>query len=157
VSKNTVGSLCSGVNRIPQASFMSHLVMTALMKTSIHFQASFTEYVREDEQFSSHVRSDLDSHACSSCRGGSSSDASADSATISHPTRRIPAQGCSRAIDVVLHRGRPAHPMPDNFSVHLNGNPLPRSIRAGWGCQLKRRVALDKVEEVLRETPNRAV
>jgi hypothetical protein len=33
-------------------------------------------------------------------------------------------EGCSRAIDVVLHRGRPAQPdRPDNFSVHLNGNP----------------------------------
>src|ERR1700686_3831215 len=33
-------------------------------------------------------------------------------------------QGCSRAVDVVLHRWRPAQPdRPDNFSVHLNGKP----------------------------------
>ena len=33
-------------------------------------------------------------------------------------------QGCSRAIDVVLHRGRPAHSdRPDNFSVDLDGKP----------------------------------
>src|SRR2546426_227217 len=31
-------------------------------------------------------------------------------------------QGCARAIDVILHRGRPAQPdRPDNFSIHLNG------------------------------------
>jgi hypothetical protein len=31
-------------------------------------------------------------------------------------------QSSLRAIDVVLHRGRSAHPdRPDNFSVHLNG------------------------------------
>src|SRR5207253_6916881 len=33
-------------------------------------------------------------------------------------------QGCSRAVDVVLHRGCPAQTdRPDNFSVHLNGKP----------------------------------
>jgi hypothetical protein len=33
-------------------------------------------------------------------------------------------QSSSRAIDVILHRRRPAQPdRPDNFSVHLNGNP----------------------------------
>src|SRR5260370_41392795 len=38
-------------------------------------------------------------------------------------------QGCSCAVDVVLHRGRPAQTdRPDNFSVHLNGKPSsPRS------------------------------
>src|SRR5258708_38615686 len=33
-------------------------------------------------------------------------------------------QGCLRAIDVVLHRGRSTHPdRPDNFSVHFDGKP----------------------------------
>src|SRR3984893_6144763 len=62
-------------------------------------------------------------------------------------------EGCSRAIDVVLHRGRPAQPdRSDNFSVHLNGTPpTPRrhSCKRREAGQ-KRRVALDKVEKVLR-------
>ena len=33
-------------------------------------------------------------------------------------------EGCSRAIDVVLHRGCPAQTdRPDNLSVHLDGKP----------------------------------
>ena len=62
-------------------------------------------------------------------------------------------QGCSRAIDVVLHRGRPAHPdRPDDFTVHLNGKPSPvrRYTRKRGDAGQKRRVALDKVEKVLR-------
>jgi hypothetical protein len=58
-----------------------------------------------------------------------------------------------RAIDVVLHRGRPAQPdRSDNFSVHLNGKPSTprRHTRKRWDTGQKRRVALDKVEEVLR-------
>src|SRR6202162_5942619 len=62
-------------------------------------------------------------------------------------------QGCSRAIDVILHRGRPAQPdRPDHFSVHLNGKPpTPRrhALKRGDAGQ-ERRVALDKVEKVLR-------
>src|SRR5882762_2724520 len=62
-------------------------------------------------------------------------------------------QGCFRAIDVVLHCGRPAQPdRPDNFSVHLNRKPSsPRRYTGKRGnAGQKRRVALDKVEEVLR-------
>src|SRR5229473_5103885 len=62
-------------------------------------------------------------------------------------------QGCSRAIDVVLHRGCPAQPdRPDNFSVHLNGKaPTPRRhTRKRGNASQQRRVALDKVEKVLR-------
>ena len=54
-------------------------------------------------------------------------------------------QGCSRAIDVVLHRGRPAHPdRPDNFSVHLNGEPSSprRHTRKRGDAGQERRVAL---------------
>jgi len=59
-------------------------------------------------------------------------------------------QGCSRAIDVVLYRGRPAQSdRPDNFSVHLNGKPSTprRHARKRWDTGQKRRVALDKVEK----------
>src|SRR6266403_1722455 len=62
-------------------------------------------------------------------------------------------QGCARAIDVILHRGRPAQPdRPDNISVHLNGKPpTPRRYTRKRGdTGQKRRVALDKVEKVLR-------
>src|SRR6202022_1641629 len=62
-------------------------------------------------------------------------------------------QGCSRAIDVVLHCGRPAQPdSPDNFSVHLDGEPSSprRHTRKRGHAGQKRRVALDKVEKVLR-------
>src|ERR1700730_7934990 len=62
-------------------------------------------------------------------------------------------QGCSRAIDVVLHRGRPAQPdRPDNFSVHLDGKPstVGRHTRKRGDAGQKRRVVLDKVEKVLR-------
>src|SRR5229473_5741700 len=62
-------------------------------------------------------------------------------------------QGCSRAIDVVLHRGRPAQPdRPDNFSVHLNWKPSAprRHTRKRGHPGQKRRVTLDKVEKVLR-------
>src|SRR5438309_7479117 len=62
-------------------------------------------------------------------------------------------QGCARAIDVVLHGGRPAQPdRPDNFSVHLNGKPSTpsRHARKRGDASQKRRVAFDKVEKVLR-------
>src|SRR5258708_19720980 len=62
-------------------------------------------------------------------------------------------QGCFCAIDVVLHRGRPAQPdRPDNFSVHLNGKPSTprRHTRKRGDAGQKRRVALDKVEKLLR-------
>src|SRR6266436_6254609 len=62
-------------------------------------------------------------------------------------------QGCSRTIDIVLHRGRSAHPdRPDNFSVHLDGKPSTprRHTRKRGDAGQKRRVALDKVEKVLR-------
>src|SRR6202795_2992659 len=62
-------------------------------------------------------------------------------------------QGCSRAIDIVLHCGRPAHPdRPDNFSVHLNWKPSTprRHTRKRGDASQKRRVALDKVEKLLR-------
>src|SRR5436853_7155063 len=62
-------------------------------------------------------------------------------------------QGCSRAIDVVLHRGRADQPdRPDNFSVHLNGKPSTprRHTRKRGDTGQKRWVALDKVEKVLR-------
>src|SRR6266852_179381 len=62
-------------------------------------------------------------------------------------------QGCSRAVDVVLHRGRPAHSdRPDNFSVHLNGKPssVRRYTRKRGDASQKRWVALDKVKKVLR-------
>src|ERR1700694_2353454 len=62
-------------------------------------------------------------------------------------------QGCSRAIDVVLHSGRSAQPdRPDNFSVHLDGKPSTprRHTRERGDTGQKRRVALDKVEKVLR-------
>ena len=47
-------------------------------------------------------------------------------------------QGCSRAVDVVLHRGRPAHPdRPDKFSIHLDRKPSPRTPphAPAWGCR----------------------
>jgi hypothetical protein len=59
----------------------------------------------------------------------------------------------SRAVNVILHRGRPAHPdRPDNFSVHLNGKPSTprRHTRKRRDASQKRRVALDKVEQFLR-------
>src|SRR3984893_7134985 len=62
-------------------------------------------------------------------------------------------QGCSRAIDVVLHRGRPAQAdTPDNFSVHLNGEPSSprRHTRKRGHAGQKRRVALDEAEKILR-------
>src|SRR6267142_1713475 len=61
-------------------------------------------------------------------------------------------QGCSRAIDVVLHHGRSAHPdRPDNLAVHLDGKPATprRYTRKRGDAGQKRRVALDKVEKVL--------
>src|SRR5437899_1623139 len=66
---------------------------------------------------------------------------------------RYERQGCSRAIDVVLHRGRSAHPdRADDFSVHLNRKPSTprRHTRKRGHSGQKRRVALDKVEKVLR-------
>src|ERR1700730_19172209 len=62
-------------------------------------------------------------------------------------------QGCSRAIDVVLHRGGPAYPdRANNFSVHLDGKPssVGRHTRKRGNASQKRRIALDKVEKVLR-------
>src|SRR3984957_9180963 len=62
-------------------------------------------------------------------------------------------QGCFCAIDVVLHHRRPAQPdRPDDFSVHLNGKPSAprRHTRKRWDAGQKRRVAVDKVEKVLR-------
>src|SRR5882724_5888629 len=62
-------------------------------------------------------------------------------------------QGCARAIDVVLYRGRPAQPdRPDNFSVHLNGKPPTprRHTRKCGDAGQKRWVTLDEVEKVLR-------
>src|SRR4030081_523493 len=62
-------------------------------------------------------------------------------------------QGCFRAIDVVLHRGRPAYSDgPDNFSVHLNGKPSTPRRHTGKrrNAGQERRVALDKVEKILR-------
>src|SRR3989442_245077 len=49
-------------------------------------------------------------------------------------------QGCARAIDVVLHRGRPAQPdRPDNFSVHLNGKPSIRFVHeTQHACRITR-------------------
>src|SRR6266436_6611685 len=66
---------------------------------------------------------------------------------------RYERQRCCRTIDVVLHRGRPAQPdRPDNFSVDLNRkSPSPRRHprKRGHAGQ-KGRIALDKVEKVLR-------
>src|SRR6185295_19610631 len=61
-------------------------------------------------------------------------------------------QGCSRAIDVILHCWRSAQPdRPDNFSVHLDGKPPTprRHTRKRGDTGQKRRVSLDKVEKVL--------
>src|SRR6266403_3911973 len=60
---------------------------------------------------------------------------------------------CFRAVDVVLHCGRTAQPdRPDNFSVHLNGKPSTpcRHTRKCGDAGQKRRVALDKLEKLLR-------
>src|ERR1700730_13921515 len=66
---------------------------------------------------------------------------------------RYERQGCCRAIDVVLPRGSPASSdRPYNFPVHLKGKaPSPRrhTRKRGHAGQ-KRRVALDKVEKVMR-------
>src|SRR5271169_1388635 len=62
-------------------------------------------------------------------------------------------QGCSRAIDVVLHRGRPAQAdRADYLSVHLDWKPSSprRHTRKRGHPSQKRRVALDKFEEVMR-------
>src|ERR1700676_1514254 len=62
-------------------------------------------------------------------------------------------EGCSRAIDVVLHGGGSAYPhRPHHFSLHPNGKPpTPRCHTGKRGnTGQKRRVALDKVEKVLR-------
>src|SRR2546421_11545291 len=61
-------------------------------------------------------------------------------------------QGCSRAVDVVLYRGRSAQPdRPDDLSVHLDGTPSSprRHTRKRGDAGQKRRVALNKVEKVL--------
>src|ERR1700732_1563609 len=61
-------------------------------------------------------------------------------------------QSRSRAVDVVLHRGRSAQAdRPDNLSVHLDGKPATprRYTRERGDAGQKRRVALDKVEKVL--------
>src|ERR1700716_2075269 len=82
-------------------------------------------------------------------------DAFADSAYKLVSRHRIgyERQGCSRAVDVVLHGGRPAQPdRPDNFSVHLDGKPsaVRRHARTRGNAGQKRRIALDKVGKVLR-------
>src|SRR6202166_1029324 len=76
-------------------------------------------------------------------------------APLSFSRRRIgyERKSCFRAVDVVLHRGRSAHPdRPDNFSVHLNWKPSTprRHTRKRGDAGQKRRVALDKVEKLLR-------
>src|SRR6202140_1834606 len=61
-------------------------------------------------------------------------------------------QSRSRAVDVVLHRGRSAQAdRPDNLSVHLDGKSATprRYTRKRGDAGQKRRVALDKVEKVL--------
>src|ERR1700681_2303126 len=58
-----------------------------------------------------------------------------------------------RAINVILHSGCAAETdRPDNFSIHLDGKPAtPRGhTRKRGHAGQKRRVALDKVEKVLR-------
>jgi hypothetical protein len=58
-------------------------------------------------------------------------------------------QGGSRAIDVILHGGRPAHSdRPDDFAAHLNGEPSsPRChTRKRGDAGQERRVALDEVD-----------
>src|SRR5258708_12572002 len=65
-------------------------------------------------------------------------------------------ESCFRAVDVVLHCGRTAQPdRPDNFSVHLNGKPSTprRHTRKRGDAGQKRRVALDKLEKLLRGDP----
>src|SRR6266852_2714674 len=113
---------------------MSHLVNDSIDERQVFiFKASLHGNTYEkNEQFSYHcVPHKLDTSRCSSCKAVPSSDASADSAYNLASRHRVgyERQGCSRAIDVVLHRGRPTHPdRPDNFSVHLNGKPSsPRS------------------------------
>src|SRR6266436_2984961 len=72
---------------------------------------------------------------------------------LSRPRIGYKSERCSRAIDVVLHGGGSVYPdRPDNFSVHLNGKPpTPRRHTGKRGnTGQKRRVALDKVEKVLR-------
>src|SRR2546422_568960 len=62
-------------------------------------------------------------------------------------------QGRSRAIDVILHRRRPAHPdRPDKFSIDFDRktSPVRRHTRQCGDAGQERRVALDEVEEVLR-------
>src|SRR6202051_1169425 len=76
-------------------------------------------------------------------------------APLSFSRRRIgyERKSCSCAVDVVLHSGRTAEPdRPDNFSVHLNGKPSTprRHTRKRGDAGQKRRVALDKVEKLLR-------
>src|SRR5258705_6714853 len=69
-------------------------------------------------------------------------------------------QGCSRAIDVVLHCGCPADPdRPDNFAVHLDGNPPPyAATRASVGMPAKSDGSpWIKLKKSWVETPNRAV
>src|SRR6476619_3915405 len=61
-------------------------------------------------------------------------------------------QSRSRAVDVVLHRGRSAQAdRPDNLSVHLDGKPAAprRHTRKRGDAGQKRWVALDEVEKVL--------
>src|SRR5260370_37221630 len=70
---------------------------------------------------------------------------------------RYARQGCSRAIDIVLHRGRSAHSdRPDNFSVHLDRNPPPHPpTPQNVGVAAKTgRPALVKWEQVVRGPPD---
>src|SRR5438874_3887551 len=69
-------------------------------------------------------------------------------------------QGCSRAIDVVLHRGRPAYPdRPTTSPFSLTGNPPPHAaIRARVGMPAKSDGSpWIKLKKSCVETPNRAV
>ncbi|SRR6266446_2835363 len=69
-------------------------------------------------------------------------------------------EACFRAVDVVLHRGRPTHPdRSDNFSIHLDGKPAPyAATRASVGMPAKSDGSpWIKLKKSCVETPNRAV
>ena len=69
-------------------------------------------------------------------------------------------QGCSRAIDVALHRRHPAHPdRSDKFSIHLEGNPPSHAaMRGSAGMPAKSDGSpWIKLKKSCVETPSRAV